>query len=138
MTPFSANSTCQVVAHAEAEQPASGTAVHLLFRRMRDLFREPHGTPVQLQPVQLLPPIAGACVGHGGCCFLVTGLSLYLYQGAYIAFPASESFLLTCLLVAYTHQAIVVLLPKLTNAPTKLHTGCIALWDSGVYIAIIM
>ena len=27
-----------------------------------------------------------------------------------------------------TYQAILVLLPKLTNAPTKVHTGCLAHW----------
>ena len=30
-----------------------------------------------------------------------------------------------CLRLAHTRQAILVLLPKLTNAPTKVHTGCL-------------
>ena len=63
--------------------------------------------------------------------FLLLGCSfICIYQGAYVAFPASEgvSSLLTRLLVVYTHQAILVLLRKLTNAPTKLHTGCTTLW----------
>ena len=63
-------------------------------------------------------------------CYWVVALSVY--QGAYTALQAKGgSSLLTRLLVAYTHQAIVVLLAKLTNPPTKLHTGCIALWGSG-------
>ena len=57
--------------------------------------------------------------------FLVTRSS---YHGAY-TFPASQGVVP---LVAHTHPAILVLLPKLTNAPTKLHTGCIAPWGSGV------
>ena len=38
---------------------------------------------------------------------------------------------------AHTHQAILVLLPKLTNAPTKVHTGCVALWGSGVCLHLL-
>ena len=101
------------------------------------LIRE-REVPVQLQPVQLLQPIAGACVGRGGCCFLVTGFSLYPYTSRGVhSFPRElpGCSLLTrpyiIIIVAYTHQAIVVLLAKLTNAPTKLHTGCIVLWGSG-------
>ena len=104
-----------VIAHAETEQPASGAAAHL--PKTRGLFitavREQHGTPVQLQPVQLLPSIAGACVGRAGWLLFSYYWVVALYQGAYVAFPASEggSYLLTRLLVAYTHQAILVLLP---------------------------
>ena len=70
--------------------------------------------------------------------FLLLGCRIIrVYQGAY-AFPASEggSSLLTRLLVAHIHPAILVLLPKLTSAPTKLHTGCIAFLGSGVCLAI--
>ena len=45
--------------------------------------------------------------------------------------------LLTRLLLAHTYQAILVLLPKLINAPTKVHTGCVALWGSGVCLHLL-
>ena len=39
-------------------------------------------------------------------------------------------------LLAHTYQAIVVLLPKLINAPTKVRTGCFVPWGRGHFCGI--
>ena len=107
------------------------------------LLKEQRTPGRKLQPV-LLPSTPERASGvSGSCCSLVTGLSLYHTRRVriHIAIPhAWRGYLLTfccsfvacclCLLVANTYQAILVLLPKLTNARTEVHTGCLAHWGS--------
>ena len=96
-----------------------------------------HRTPVAASIYSFsLLSLRRTCVGGGSCCSLVTGLLLYPHtRGCYS--PRVEGLAPFCLLLAsagsHTYQAILVLLPKLTNAPTKVHTGCLAHWGSGVY-----
>ena len=97
MTPFSVNSTC-------AESGASGmltssrrspVVVHLPSRERVVCFitavREHHKMPAVASTASPFYPSAGACVGRGSCCSLVTGLSLYphtmvaIHRGAHIA-----------------------------------------------------
>ena len=91
--PFSANSTCQVTAHAETEQPASAltdqgtgerdrSVYYCRERATRDASSVAGGNSFSHQsPV----PASGVVV-----VVFVTGLSLNSYQGARIAFPSSE------------------------------------------------
>ena len=87
-----------------------------------------------MQPEQILSsiPSAEACVRHGSS--FVTMLSLYPTPIPRVrrGWLLTVRLLLTRLLYSSAYQAIVVILPKLTNAPTKVHTECITLWGSGI------
>ena len=96
--------------------------------------REHHRTPVaaSIYSFSLLSQ-RRTSVGRGSCCSLVTGLSLYPHTRVCYS-PRVEGLAPFCLLLvsagSHTYQAILILLPKLTNAPTKVHKGCLAHWDS--------
>ena len=132
-----------------ASSRRSRVAAHLPGEeRVVCLLREQRTPGRYLQPV-LLPSAPEPASGvSGSCCSLVTGLSLYhTRRGAYTHSHSSRleglySSLLfvccLCLLIAHTYQAILVLLPKLTNAPTKVHTGCLAHWGSRMLYTFVM
>ena len=74
-------------------------------------------------------------------CYCVVALSRTRVRS--LAIPCAKGLATYCssvlsLLVAHTYQGIVVFLPKLTNAPTKMHTGSyIALCGSGVCLNLL-
>ena len=103
-------------------------------------MRGHHRTPVAASIYNFSPlSQRRSCVGRGSCCSLVTGcrfIHIHIHAGAYIAIPRVWMGCCLLLLVDYTYQAILVLLPKLTNAPTKVHIVCLAHRGSGVYHAV--
>ena len=150
MTPFSANSTCAERARVSGASRMHLTASSLLVcccyraENAWSVLLQPREdtTKCRLQPVQLLPSIPAPEPVWGVVVAALLLLSCHIHRGAYVtitspAWRGASSLLhlcCWCLLVAHTYQAILVLSPKLTNAPTKVHTGCLAHWDSGVCI----
>ena len=125
---FSANSTC-----AEAHVPAEHRSLQSRLQtrtveRVVSLItamRKHHRTPVAARTAS---PFCPPTLKPGRCCSLVTGCVLIPGVGAG---SLRLSVAYVCPLLAHTYQAIVVLLPKLTNAPTKVHTGCVVFCGSG-------
>ena len=147
---ISANSTCaeahvpsvHVVSIAHAPKAIAGQWHFCTLINLRMRGRKYHGTPVGAGTASPVYRRSLRWVWWLFSCYWVVTLSAY--QGAYVAFPRAEgvaSSLLfvayTRLLVAHTEKPILVLLSKLTIAPTKLHTGCIALRDFGVCLHLL-
>ena len=127
------NCTCQSGA---SRMPAGCCA--LAGQRTRGLFIERTENTRTIVAASTSPFSAGTCAGRQWLllfsCYWVVALShtpgcVYTWP-----FPALGGVFVCCLclLVAHTYQAILVLLPKFTNAPTKVNTGCLAHWGSRV------
>ena len=115
MTPFSANSTCAESARASG---ASRLQSRLQTRTAERHERTPQDASCsRTASLSFLSPTPEPASGVVVVVLLLLG-AYYSPEGLALTFVCC-----LCLLLAHTYQAIVVLLPKLTNAPTKVQTS---------------